>query len=73
MVVNEEYTLMEANVGTADRVIRVVIGLGLLALFVLGDGGWHWFGLLGIVPLATAALGQCPAYRIFGINTCSRK
>ncbi len=57
-----------ANEGTADRVSRVVIGLGLLSLAIVGPRS-PW-GFIGLVPLATGLLGFCPFYRIAGINTC---
>ena len=56
------------NEGTADRIIRVVIGLGLLSIVFVGpQSPWGW---LGVVPLATGVLGFCPLYRLVGINTC---
>jgi hypothetical protein len=58
------------NEGTADRVIRVVIGLGLLSLTVLGPHS-PW-GLVGLVPLATGVVGFCPLYRLVGVNTCAK-
>ena len=63
---------MTANVGTADRIVRIVIGLALLSLVVFLEGGIRWFGLIGLVPIATALIGWCPAYAPFGINTCAR-
>lgn len=60
---------MNANVGTADRIIRVILGLVLLsAIFVL-DGTERWLGLIGIVPLLTAAVSFCPLYSALGIRT----
>jgi O-antigen ligase len=62
---------MKTNVGGIDRILRIVIGLVLIALTVTGTiGVWGW---LGVVPLATGALGWCPPYAIFGWNTCSMK
>jgi len=61
-------SLLGKNVGTVDRAVRVVVGLGLLALTVAGPH--TLWGLLGIVPLATAALGSCPLYSLLGIRTC---
>lgn len=61
---------MEKNVGGIDRVVRIVVGLALLSLVFLLDGDSRWWGLIGLVPLATAALGWCPAYLPFGIKTC---
>jgi len=57
---------MTKNMGTVDRVIRVVIGVGLLAW---GYSAQNWLGAIGLVPLFTAALGWCPAYLPFGIKT----
>jgi hypothetical protein len=61
-------SLIPKNVGTVDRAIRVVLGLGLLALTVVGPH--TLWGLVGIIPLATAALGSCPAYTLLGASTC---
>jgi hypothetical protein len=67
---------MKCNVGTADRVIRGLLGL---ALFVLGGwvwGGWHGAAggivslIVGVVLAATAAVGFCPLYRLIGVRTC---
>lgn len=60
---------MQRNIGAADRAIRVVIGLALLSLLVVLDGPARWLGLIGILPLATAAIRWCPAYTPFGIRT----
>lgn len=62
---------MTNNVGGMERIIRIVAGLVLLGLAATGTVGW--WGWLGVVPLATGALGWCPPYAIFGINTCSMK
>jgi len=57
---------MKFNVGSADRVIRTIVGLGICA------AGWYyhaWWGLIGLVPLVTAAIGWCPAYLPLGLST----
>jgi hypothetical protein len=64
---------MKANVGTIDRAIRAVLGLGLLSLILLLEGNARWLGLIGLVPLATAFLGWCPVYLPFGISTCATR
>ena len=64
---------MKVNVGSADKAIRIVIGLALLSLLFLLDGRARWFGLIGLVPLLTAFTGFCPLYTLFGLNTCPRK
>jgi len=56
------------NVGTIDRVLRIVVGLGLLSLVFLGPKtNWGW---IGVVPLLTALVGYCPAYSLLGVRTC---
>jgi hypothetical protein len=62
---------MKSNVGGIDRILRIVLGLVLIGLTLTGTiGAWGW---LGVVPLATGAIGWCPPYAIFGWNTCSVK
>ena len=51
---------MEANVGSVDRGVRVVIGLALLGLLFVLNGDARWLGLIGVVPLMTAAFLFCP-------------
>lgn len=63
--------MFKANVGTVDRVLRIVVGLGLLALVFVGPKT-PW-GFVGIVPLITAFVGFCPAYLPFGLSTCRTK
>jgi hypothetical protein len=60
---------MNANVGGIDRVIRILVGVGVLSLFFVLEGPNHWFALLGIVPLATGLIAWCPAYLPFGYRT----
>lgn len=62
---------MTTNEGTIDRVIRVVVGLVILSLCVVGPK--TLWGLIGIVPLLTGLLGYCPAYQLLGLNTCPLK
>jgi hypothetical protein len=62
---------MKSNVGGIDRILRIVLGLALLALTLTGTiGVWGWIGL---VLLATAAFGFCPLYTVLGMNTCAMK
>ena len=61
---------MKANIGTVDRVIRVIAGLVIIGLGVYGRS---WWGLLGLLPLLTAAVRFCPAYVPFGLSTCPRE
>ncbi|MHB2165565.1 YgaP family membrane protein [Alsobacter sp. R-9] len=62
---------MTANVGGIDRILRIVVGLALIVLAATGTVGlWGW---IGVVPLATALMGFCPAYTLLGLNTCPVK
>lgn len=59
---------MSRNEGTLDRVLRVIVGLVLIALALNGTfAPWGW---IGVVPLATGILGVCPVYSLLGIRTC---
>ena len=62
---------MGKNVGSIDRILRIIVGVVLIALVFVGPqtpGGW-----IGIVPLFTGLIGWCPAYIPFGLNTCAKK
>ena len=61
---------MKANVGQLDRIVRIAAGIVLLSLIVLVPGPGRWWGLLGVIPLATASLSFCPLYSLLGISTC---
>lgn len=62
---------MKANVGGIDRILRIVAGLALIGLTLTGNiGVWGW---IGVVPLATGAVGFCPLYPLLGFSTCPKK
>ena len=62
---------MKQNVGSVDRAIRAIAGIGLISLVFVGPQTvWGW---IGVVPLATAIIGWCPPYSLLGINTCGTK
>jgi hypothetical protein len=61
---------MQANVGSVDKTIRIVVGITMIAAGVIYQNVW---GAVGLVPLATALMGWCPPYSLLGINTCSMK
>lgn len=62
---------MTRNMGTADRTIRAIVGVVLLALVFVGpQTAWGWIGL---IPLATALMGNCPAYSLIGVRTCKKQ
>ncbi len=59
---------MKLNVGGIDRIARIIAGLALIGLTLAGIiGVWGW---IGVVPLLTGLFKFCPAYSIFGMNTC---
>ena len=67
---------MSCNVGGAERGIRIVIGIGLIAagaLAGLPEAGMYVAYVVGAVALVTGAIGYCPAWQLFGINTCPTK
>jgi len=61
---------MSANVGSIDRIIRILAGLALIAWALMGGPVWAW---IGVVPLATGLLKICPAYSLLGISTTGSK
>ena len=63
--------ILAVNEHPIERVIRVALGIAILALFFVGPKS-PW-ALLGLVPLATGLLGSCPLYTLFGISTCPAK
>ena len=59
---------MKKNVGSIDRALRILVGLGLIAIVFVGpQTPWGWFG---VVPLLTGLIGWCPPYQLLGIKTC---
>lgn len=63
--------MFKNNVGGIDRALRIVAGLALIALTLMGTIGiWGW---IGVVPVLTGALGTCPAYSLLGLSTCPMK
>ena len=61
---------MSCNVGSTDRIIRILAGLALIAWSLMGGPAWAW---IGVVPLATGLFKFCPAYTLLGMNTCGTK
>lgn len=59
---------MKVNVGGIDKILRIVVGIALIAMTLMGViGAWGW---IGVVPLLTGLFGVCPLYSIIGMNTC---
>ena len=63
--------MFKTNVGSADRLLRIVLGLILIALVFVGPKTpWGWIGL---VPLVTGLLRTCPLYSLIGVNSCKAR
>lgn len=62
---------MKQNIHNLERIVRVVVGLGLTSMAFIGPAN-PWF-FLGLIPVATGLLGWCPPYAMLGISTCPRK
>ena len=58
---------MKKNMGAADRIIRVILGIVIIALGLMYKS---WWGAVGIIPILTAAMGYCPPYALLGVSTC---
>lgn len=64
---NGEVTMIR-NVGSWDRLLRIVVGAALIVMTLMGTIGiWGW---IGVIPLATGLAGRCPLYGLLGMNTC---
>lgn len=61
---------MRKNIGSIDKIARIVIGIALIVWALAGGPIWAW---IGVLPLATGLLGWCPAYALLGIKTCPMK
>ena len=61
---------MPVNVGTLDRIVRLVFAIILAAVFVFAPSPFRWIGLIAAIPLLTGAIAFCPLYSLFGVNTC---
>lgn len=60
---------MKSNVGQIDKIIRAILGVCMIAAGVYFNS---WWGAIGVIPLLTAAMGNCPVYSIFGVSSCKK-
>lgn len=58
---------MKVNMGGADRLVRLILGVTIVGAGLFFKS---WWGVIGVIPILTAAIGWCPAYLPFGISTC---
>ena len=61
---------MTCNLGTSDRIVRLLLGVGLLSAGALARS---WWGLLGLIPLWNAAVGWCGLYQLLGLSSLKRR
>lgn len=61
---------MKTNVGGMDRLLRISVGLALIAFALFSGHAYAVWGWIGVVPLLTGIVAWCPAYLPFGIKTC---
>jgi hypothetical protein len=61
---------MVKNVSSADKVVRIILGIAILVLGIYFKSLW---GLVGLIPLGTALMGFCPAYKLIGVSTLKQK
>lgn len=64
---------MVSNMNQADKIVRVILGVALLSLLVILDGGIRWIGLIGLVLVASVLMNWCPIYAMLGINSNKAK
>jgi len=61
------------NIGTVERIVRVIVGIAILSLLFILDGSSRWWGLFGLVPILTGATGYCPPFHLLGFSTTKKK
>ncbi len=64
---------MKKNIGSTEKVIRLILAVALFSLFFILDGNARYWALVGFVPLITGVINFCPIWHVFGVNTCKLK
>ena len=64
---------MKANVGSVDKIIRIILAVVLFSLYFFLEGNSRYIAVVGFVPLLTALVSWCPLYTLFGINTGAKE
>lgn len=64
---------MKANVGSVDKIVRLVLALVFFSLYFVLDGNLRFLALIGLIPLLTGLVSWCPLYALFGLNTSAVK
>ncbi len=63
--------MLKTNVGSVDRIVRIVVGVALLSLFfIYPNATWRYAALIGLLPLLTGIMSTCPLYTALGLSTC---
>lgn len=60
---------MEINIGSTERLLRIIAGVVIISLGLYFQS---WWGVIGLVPLLTGLFRFCPLYKMLGMNTCKR-
>ncbi|GAA0808491.1 MULTISPECIES: YgaP family membrane protein [Psychrobacter] len=60
---------MKINIGSTERLLRIIVGVVIIALGIYYGS---WWGVIGLVPLLTGLSRFCPLYSMLGMNTCKR-
>lgn len=64
---------MKMNIGSMDKIIRILVGIFFVSMFFWVDSSLKYVGVVGLVLLVTSFVGFCPLYSFLGINTCKTK
>jgi hypothetical protein len=64
---------MKANVGSVDKIIRIILAVVLFSLYFFLEGNSRYIAVVGFIPLLTALVSWCPLYTLFGINTGAKE
>lgn len=59
---------MRKNIGSTDKIIRLLLGVGLIIYGIYFNS---WIGFIAVIPILTALINMCPIYSLLGINTCA--
>lgn len=60
---------MIKNIGSTEKIVRVILGITILAFGLIYNS---WLGLIGLIPIVTASISYCPLWSLFGISTAKK-
>lgn len=56
------------NLSRSERIVRILIGVAMIGMYLFVENGVRYIGLLGLIPMITGFIGNCPFYAVLGIN-----